>query len=245
VRKGLHIIEPMITIEARPESVALDARRAAVLVIDMQNDFGSVGGMFERAGIDISGIRKAAVATQPVLQAARAAGIPVIYVKMGHAPDLSDAGSVDSPHWIKHIRSRLGATVTAPDGSDSRILVRDTWNTEILDELTPEPGDLVVAKHRYSAFFETELDDLLKSLDVTHLIVTGCTTSICVESTVRDAMFRDYSCIVLEDCTAEPIGAGKDLSCHESTLLVIETLFGWISSAAAVIDALARQAQPA
>jgi ureidoacrylate peracid hydrolase len=235
----------MVTIEAGPEPVALDPRRAAVLVIDMQNDFGSVGGMFERAGIDITGIREAAVATKPVLHAARAAGLPVIYVKMGHAPDLSDAGSVDSPHWIKHIRSRLGATVAAPDGSESRILVRDTWNTEILDELTPEPGDLVVAKHRYSAFFETELDELLRNLDATHLIVTGCTTSICVESTVRDAMFRDYTCIVLEDCTAEPIGAGNDLSCHESTLLVIETLFGWISNAHAVVAALARQAQPA
>lgn len=231
----------MITIEARPDVVAIDPRRTAVLVIDMQNDFGSVGGMFERAGIDVSGIAAAALATRPVLTAAREAGLPIVFIKMEHAPDLSDMGPADAPHWIKHRPLRVGDTVTAPDGSESRILVRGTWNTEILDELAPEPGDLVVSKHRYSAFFETELDDVLKSLDAKYLLVTGCTTSICVESTVRDAMFRDYSCIVLEDCTAEPIGAELTRTNHEASLLVIETLFGWVSSSPAVIESLARQ----
>jgi len=233
----------MATLEARPGSVTFDPQHAAVLVVDMQNDFASPGGMFERAGIDVSGIKLAAAATAPVLQAARAAGVPVIYVKMEHAPDLSDVGPADGPHWVKHLPMRVGEVVTAPDGSESRILVRGTWNTDVMDELTPEPGDLVVSKHRYSAFFETELDEILRNLGVSHLLVTGCTTSICVESTVRDAMFRDYSCIVLEDCTAEPIGAGAEWSCHDSTLLVIQTLFGWISNARAVADALAKQAQ--
>ena len=118
---------------------------------------------------------------------------------------------------------------------DGRTLIRDTWNTQILDSLTPEPGDHVVSKHRYSGFFETELDDVLRGLGAKYLIVTGCTTSICVESTVRDAMFRDYSCLVLEDCTAEPIGT------HESSLKVIETLFGWVTTSAAVCQALARR----
>jgi ureidoacrylate peracid hydrolase len=233
----------MITVEARPESVAIDPRRAAVLVIDMQNDFGAPGGMFERAGIDISGIAAAAAATRPVLSAAREAGIPVVYLRMEHAPDLSDIGPDDGPHWSKHSPLRVGEKVTAPDGSESRILVRDTWNTAILDELAPEPGDPIVSKHRYSGFFETELDGVLRHLDVKHLLVTGCTTSVCVESTVRDAMFRDYSCVVLEDCTAEPIGAGYPRTNHEASLLVIETLFGWVSDARAVLDALARQTQ--
>src|SRR2546426_5578116 len=111
------MIARMITLEARPEPVAVDPGRAAVLVIDMQNDFGGVGGMFERAGIDISGIAAAAVAARPVLRAAREAGIPVVYVKMEHAPDLSDVGPADGPHWIKHIPARLGDDVIAPDGS--------------------------------------------------------------------------------------------------------------------------------
>jgi ureidoacrylate peracid hydrolase len=133
--------------------------------------------------------------------------------------------------------------VVAPDGSASRVLVRGTWNTAILDELAPEPGDTVVSKHRYSGFFETELDDVLQRLDARYLLVRGCTTSVCVESTVRDAMFRDYSCVVLEDCTAEPIGAGFSRTNHDASLLVIETLFGWVSNARVVADALARQAQ--
>ena len=106
----------MISIEARPESVVFDPRHAAVLVIDMQNDFGSTGGMFERAGIDISGITAAAVATRPLLQAAREAGIPVVYVKMEHDPDLSDAGPAEGPHWLKHRPLGIGDHMADPDG---------------------------------------------------------------------------------------------------------------------------------
>src|SRR5437660_8491958 len=101
----------MITVRSRPSPLGLDLRRTAVLVIDMQNDFGAPGGMFDRAGIDIAGIRSAAGATRPVLVAARAAGIPVVYVTMEHAPDLSDAGPADGPHRLKHLRMRLGDEV--------------------------------------------------------------------------------------------------------------------------------------
>jgi ureidoacrylate peracid hydrolase len=233
----------MITIDARPRALEIDPERTAVLVVDMQNDFGSPGGMFERAGIDVGGIAAAAQATRPVLAAARDAGIPVVYIRMEHEPDLSDVGPADGPHWIKHVPMRVGDTVVAPDGSESRILVRDTWNTAILDDLAPEAGDPIVSKHRYSGFFETELDGVLRGLGVQQLLVTGCTTSICVESTVRDAMYRDYTCIVLEDCTAEPIGAGLPRTNHEASLLVIETLFGWVSSSSVVCEALARRAQ--
>jgi ureidoacrylate peracid hydrolase len=237
------MIGDMIEIQARPEALAIDPRRTAVLVVDMQNDFGAPGGMFERAGIDISGIRAAVEATRSVLDAARTADIPVVYLKMEHASDLSDVGPEEGPHWIKHSRLRVGDEMIAPDGSTGRILVRDTWNTQILGSLVPEPGDTVVSKHRFSGFFETELDEVLRGLGVTHLLVTGCTTSVCVESTVRDAMFRDYTCIVLEDCTAEPIGADLPGTNHDASLRVIETLFGWTSSAGAVRAALAAQAE--
>jgi ureidoacrylate peracid hydrolase len=233
----------VITVDARPEPLEVDPDRSAVLVVDMQNDFGAPGGMFDRAGIDISGIGAAAEATRPVLEAARAAGIPVVYVNMGHAPDLSDRGPIDGPHAIRHLRLHIGEEIVAPDGSVGRILVRGTWNTRNVDSLAPEPGDVVVSKHRYSGFFETELDDVLRRLGVKYLIVTGCTTSVCVESTVRDAMFRDYTCVVLEDCSAEPIGADLPRTNHEASLLVIERLFGWVSTADAVCGALARQAE--
>ena len=233
----------MITVASRPGPLDLDEARAAVLVIDMQNDFGASGGMFDRAGIDIRGIGAAAAATGTVLTAARDAGIPVVYLTMEHPADLSNAGPEDGPHWIKHKPLEVGAEVVAPDGSPTRTLVKDTWSTQILDELEPRPGDSVISKHRFSGFFETELNDVLRGLNARYLIVTGCTTSICVESTVRDAMFRDYTCLVLEDCTAEPIGSDLPRTNHEASLLNIQTLFGWVSNSAELIQALPRTAK--
>jgi len=128
--------------------------------------------------------------------------------------------------------------VTSPDGSPSRILIRDTWNTDILGELAPEPGDTVVWKTRYSGFFETELDALLRARGVRSLVVTGCTTSVCVDSTIRDAMFRDYSCLLLEDCTAEPVGNDLPRTNHEASLLILQGLFAWVATSAALVSAL-------
>jgi len=175
-------------------------------VIDMQNDFATPGGMLARAGIDISMIQKAIPATASVLAAGRNAGIKIIYLKMAFLPDLSDAGFPDSMTWITHARLNVGAVFQAPDGGESRILIRDTWNTDIVRELAPQADDVVIYKHRYSGFFETDLDAFLQYLNAKYLVVTGCTTSVCIESTVRDAMFRDYVCVVLEDCCGEPGG---------------------------------------
>ena len=115
---------------------------------------------------------------------------------MAFKADLSDAGPVDSPNYARHQMLGIGTAMQAPDGRESRILVRDTWNTDILAELAPEALDVVLYKHRFSGFFETDLDSILQRLGIRHLIVTGCTTSICVEATIRDAMFRDYSCVL-------------------------------------------------
>jgi len=237
--------ESQIVIEARPQSLSVDPQRSAVIVVDMQNDFGAEGGMFARAGIDISGIQAVIPPTTRVLTAARSAGLPVVYLKMAFRPDLSDAGAPDSPNWLKHLPMRAGEEVTAPDGSGSRILIRDTWNTEIVQELAPQPGDVVVYKHRFSGFYDTELDELLKSRRIENLIFTGCTTSVCVESTLRDAMYRDYRCVLLEDCAAEAIGANMPRSNHDASLLVIEVLFGWVATSSSVIRALQGQSATA
>ncbi len=227
-----------LTISARPAPVGFDPGHTAILVVDMQNDFGSKGGMFDRAGIDISAIQAAVVPTARVLSAARAAGIPVIYLQMQHRSDLSDMGPPQSPHHQRHARLAVGSTVTAPDGTQTRILIEGQWGTRIVDALTPQPGDIVVPKHRFSGFFETPLNTILQGLNAKHLIVTGCTTSICVESTIRDAMFRDYACVLLEDCTAEPIGAGNSRSNHDASLLTIEVLLGWVSQSDSFLEAL-------
>ena len=231
-----------VRVEARPHPLVIDPRQTAVIVVDMQNDFGADGGMFARAGIDMSGIRAAVAPTARVLVAARQAGMPVVYLKMGFADDLSDAGGPEAPNRVRHLVAwGVGQPVIAPDGGESRVLIRDTWNTDILPELTPEPGDRIVYKHRFSGFFETELDAILRQMGITSLVFTGCTTSVCVESTLRDAFFRDYRCLLLADCTAEPVGHGLPRSNHEATLLLVELAFGWVSDSAALVQALAEQ----
>jgi len=231
----------VVRLDAKPEPIAIDTARTAVIVVDMQNDFGAKGGMFDRAGIDISGIQMAVGPTARVLASARHAGVKIIYLKMGYRPDLSDLGALDSPNrgvapaaW----RRSVGETIRTPDGREGRILIRDTWNTDIVPELEPQADDIVLYKTRYSGFYQTDLDAVLKGLGVKYLIVTGCTTSVCVESTVRDAMFRDYLCVLLADCMSEPIGHGLPRSNHEASLLVIQTLFGWVSGSDEFIKAL-------
>jgi len=228
----------LATIEAKPQAIAIDVARSAIIVVDMQNDFGADGGMFHRAGIDISMIRRAVAPTARALTAARASRIPVIYLKMAFRPDLSDAGPLDSPNHARHLLLGVGKAVRAPNGSKSRVLIRDTWNTDILPELAPEPQDIVLYKHRFSGFFQTDLDAILASLNIKYLIVTGCTTSICVESTIRDAMFRDYSCVLLADCTAEPIGNDLPRSNHDASLLAVQVLLGWVANSDGFIGAL-------
>jgi ureidoacrylate peracid hydrolase len=232
----------VVEVAARPSSVEISPDRTAVIVIDMQNDFASAGGMFDRAGIDIRGIEAIVDPTADVLDAARAAALPVVYLKMGFHPDLSDAGAPNSPTWLKHVPLQVGAEFAAPDGTKSRILIRDTWNTDIVESLTPHPQDLVLYKHRYSGFHDTDLDGELRTRGIDTLIVVGATTSVCVESTVRDAMFRDYHCLVLDDCTAEPIAADAPRTNHEASLLVLELLFASITDSAALLEALASRA---
>ena len=235
----------LVSIEARPSPLEIDPLQTAVIVVDMQNDFGSEGGMFARAGIDISPIQAAVGPTARVLELARRSGMSVVYLKMAFASDLSNAGGPEAPNRTLHLRLNAGETVTAPDGRESRILIDGTWNTDIVEELTPHPGDLIVVKHRFSGFFETNLDGLLRDLGVTTLVFTGCTTSVCVESTLRDAFFRDYRCLVLADCTAEPVGHGLERSNHDASLFLIQLMFGSVSTSTAFIEALAERSTAA
>jgi ureidoacrylate peracid hydrolase len=203
-------------LQAKPKPITLDLTRTAVIVVDMQNDFGSKGGLFDLMGIDRTEIQKVVAPTARVLAAARKAGLKIIYLKM----------------------TDVGVMLPGPDGKKHAVLVRDTWNTEILPALKPEPDDIQIYKHRFSGFFETELDAELKKLGVSRLVFTGCTTSVCVESTVRDAFFRDYSCVVLADCTAEPCGAEFSRSNHEASLYLIEKRFGSVSSSSEFVKTI-------
>jgi ureidoacrylate peracid hydrolase len=231
-----------IAIEARPASFEFDPRSTAMIVVDMQNDFASPLGMFGRAGIALDGIQAVVEPTRRALDAARAAGIVVVYLAMQFKPDLSDLGSGSAPNRTRHLAMGVGQPIDAPDGSRSRVLVRDTWNTQIIDELAPHADDIVVAKHRYSGFFETDLDAVLRERGIASLIFTGCTTSVCVESTLRDAFYRDYQCLVLTDCCAEAIGSEQARTNHDASLTVIEALFGWTAESARFVASIRTEA---
>jgi ureidoacrylate peracid hydrolase len=233
------------TIEAMPTPITMDTARTAVVVVDMQNDFCSKGGMFDRAGVDLSMVRETIAPTQKVVLAARKAGIGIVYLKMGFQPDLSDLGQEDSPNRVRHLLFGVGQPNRAPDGHEGRFLIRDSWNTDVIEELRPEAGDVVLYKNRFSGFYRTDLDDILQRLGIRTLIFTGCTTSVCVDSTIRDAMFRDYKCVLLADCAGEPIGSDTARSNHEASLLVIQTLFGWVCRSDRFLVALERCMEPA
>ena len=160
----------------------------------------------------------------------------MVYLKMGFLPDLSDAGGPAAPNWLKHQQLRCpGEAVTAPDGTASRILVRDTWNTDIV----PEPALGPTISFPTAPFHkprDRSRSGPKKPLDQAP-IFTGCTTSVCVESTLRDAMFRDYTRLLLEDRTAEPIGAELARSNHDASLLVVQALFGWVTNSAELVGA--------
>jgi len=227
----------LVTLDAKPEPIAIDPVRTAVIVVDMENDFAAKGGMFDRAGLDISGAQKAIAPTAKVLAAARRAGLKIIYLKMGYRPDLSDLGAPDSINRTRHLKFGIGQKIRAPDGRESRILIRDTWDTEIVPELKPQTSEIVIYKTRFSGFYQTDLDATLKKLAIKYLIVTGVTTSICVESTVRDAMFRDYLCVLLRDCMSEPIGHDLPRTNHDASLLNVEVLLGWVSDSEQFVKA--------
>jgi len=230
--------EQTMIIEAKPEPLTVNCAETAVIVVDMQNDLCLKGGMFDRAGINISVVQKAVGPTRRVLFAAREAGIRIVYLKMGFRADLSDLGDNDSANGARHLHFGVGQPCIASDGRAGRFLIRDTWNTDVIEELRPHPEDFVLYKRRFSGFYQTELDDILRRLGIRNLIFTGCTTSVCVDSTIRDAMFRDYRCLLLADCAGEPIGSDLPRTNHEASVLTVQTVLGWVSDSERFVSAL-------
>jgi ureidoacrylate peracid hydrolase len=228
----------LVTVPAQPRPLKIDLRKTAVVVVDMQNDFLTRSGLLDRAGVDVTSIRKIVPRIRETLQVMRNAGLPIVYLKMGYRPDLSDIGSEGSPMGVENRNTHVGERMRAPDGREGRLLIRDTWNTDIVDELRPHKDDLIVYKTRYSGFCTTDLDAILKRRGMRTLMMMGCTASVYVESTLRDAMFRDYSPVLLADCTAEPIGQELPRSNHEASLwLIREAPFGTVTTSAEFVKA--------
>lgn len=220
------------TLPARPEPLHLKARETAVIVIDMQNAYASIGGYVDLAGFDISGAQSTIANIGSTLNAARAAGIQVVYLQNGWDPDYVEAGTPLSPNY--HKSNALKAMRRNPN-LQGKLLARGGWDYEIVDALTPQPGDLRVHKTRYSAFFNSQLDSLLRARGIRNLVFVGIATNVCVESTLRDGFHLEYFCTVLEDATHH---LGPDFI-QKAAIYNIETFFGWVSTVGDFTQAIA------
>ena len=222
----------MAELHARPEAIALDPGRTAVIVVDMQNAFASTGGMFDLAGLDISGADAAIRAAGRLVSAARGARVPVVYLQMTYSPDLLDGGDGESPNFQKELG--LVMMRQRPELA-GKLLVRGTWDWQIVEALTPQADDLVVEKSRYDGFTRTGLAERLRALGVRNLLFTGIATNICVESTARHAFFEEFWPILVEDAVNH---AGPDFN-RLATVWAFENVFGWVTRTDDAIAALA------
>jgi ureidoacrylate peracid hydrolase len=224
----------MITFPTRPNPIDVDPERSAVMVVDMQNAFASRGGMFDLSGLDISGASQVITVLQEVLDEARAAGMKTVYLQMGYDAELITAGGPDSPNSHKELALLLMKKRPELKG---KILTEGQWDWEVVDELKPQPGDLVINKTRYSGFCGTPLDSLLRTRGIHTLFFTGIATNICVESTLRDAFFLDYWPVLLRDATMQ---AGPPML-QEATVQNVELALGWTLSSSEFMQTLAQR----
>jgi nicotinamidase-related amidase len=186
---------PRVTIAAEPQPLTVDLDGAALIIIDMQREFLEPGGFGAALGNDVTRLRAAVAPCRHVLDAARQLGLLVIHTREGHRPDLSDA----PPHKVERgdPKNRIGAR-----GPMGRILVRGEPGHDIIPELYPLPGEPVIDKPGKGAFYQTDLDLMLRNQLIDTLFVAGVTTEVCVNTTVREANDRGFRCIVLSDCCA-------------------------------------------
>jgi ureidoacrylate peracid hydrolase len=212
-------------LQARPEALDLDPATTAVIVVDMQNAYASPGGYVDLAGFDISGAASVIDNIATVLAAARTAGIQIVFLQNGWDADYVEAGGPGSPNWHK---SNALKTMRARPELQGRLLARGSWDYELIDRLRPEPGDIAIAKPRYSAFFNSPLDSTLRARGIRSLVFVGIATNVCVESTLRDGFHLEYFGVLLEDATHH---LGPDFI-QQASVYNVETFFGWVSSVA-------------
>ena len=220
----------MPLIEAEPYPFAFKPRDAALLIIDMQRDFLEPRGFGESLGNDVGQLRRTIEPTRHLLETARARGLAVIHTREGHRPDLADL----PPSKKARGNPALAIGDLAPMG---RLLVRGEPGHDIIPELYPIAGEPVIDKPGKGAFFATDLHAILQNRGIQQLVVTGVTTEVCVNTTVREANDRGYDCLVVSDCCGSYFP-----EFHEMGLRMIAAqggIFGWVAPSDAVIQALA------
>lgn len=215
-----------IVVEARPYEFKFDLDKTALVIIDMQRDFLYPGGFGEQLGNDVSATNSIIPNVQRVLEKARELGMLVIHTREGHRPDLTD---------VPASKQERGGNI-GKEGPMGRILVRGEYGHDIVDELKPIEGEVVLDKPGKGAFYQTDLESILRNRGIETLLVAGVTTHVCVQSTIREANDRGYECLMLEDCCA-----AFDPRDHEDSIRMIHQqggIFGWTAPSDNVLNSL-------
>jgi nicotinamidase-related amidase len=222
-------METKLAIEAEPYEFEFMPVECALLIIDMQRDFLQPGRFGEMLGNDVSRLRRTIEPNQRLLTAWRKAGLPVIHTREGHRQDLSDLPQAT------RIRG-CGTTCIGDAGPMGRILVRGEPGHDIIPELYPLAAEPIIDKPGKGAFYATDLESILRNRYIRQLIVTGVTTEVCVNTTVREANDRGYECLVPEDCVGSYFPDFQDAG-----LRMIKAqggIFGWVSHSSKILAAL-------
>ena len=220
---------PILSIPAEPGTFTLPLAHTALVIIDMQRDFVEPGGFGESLGNDVTRLQAIVPAVQRLLSAWRSAGGWVVHTREGHRPDLSDCPPA------KRLRGKPSARI-GDVGPMGRILIQGEPGHGIIEELAPVAGELVLDKPGKGAFYGTDLQDQLAARGITHLLFTGVTTEVCVQTSMREANDRGYDCLLLEDATESYFPEFK-----AATLAMVRAqgaIVGWTGSSTDVVAAL-------
>jgi ureidoacrylate peracid hydrolase len=213
---------------AEPDSIEIDWQKTAVIVVDMQNAFISKGGMFDLLGYDILPNAKIIEPIRQICSRARSKSMKVIYIAHVFSPDLREIGP-ESSFWYKSPK----IFQEDPRWHD-KFLIRGTWGADIIDQLKPQDDDILVEKPRFSAFFGTNLDVILKRYGVKWLLFVGCATNICVEASIRGAANLGYFPVLISDACAS---CGPAFT-QDATIFNVKICFGWVANTEAVLKAM-------
>lgn len=222
--------ENKVILEAEPEPLEIDLRRTGIIIIDMQNCFLTKGAYFDLMGYDISPGVACIEPIKKLSNAARAKGLKVVNIYATNEPGDGGPGP-ESVYWHKEATLKLYRQ--KPELKDKLRFV-GTWGAQIVKDLQPQVGDAIVEKPRYSAFYDTNLDTVLKRYNLKYLITTGIATNMCVEATIRDAYYHGYFPIMVFDATA----AAGPAFMQEATAFNVKTAYGWVTKTANVLKIL-------